>query len=958
LKQFIILCCLVVSKLRANIILGVDLGSDYFKMNILKPGKSFTMVENLQSKTKTPAGVTFKNNERLFGSESLINKAKNSKQTLNFIDRFLGEKYGSTKAEQYIKDNFVNYDMFEDENRKSYQFKLKYNGEDLILSPEEHFGMIFRHIKSLTEQFIGSKVYEVVVSVPNSWGYKKRHSLSQSVRLSGLELKGIVTQNTAAAVQWMSDKSFNETAHYIFYNMGSSYTQASLVSLYSRYETDKKNSTTEYREVTVLAEAWDDSLGGRDFDMRLVKMLMDMHDSSPQKKGKDPVQGNPKIAEKILPQAIKTKEVLSSNKQAAINILGIESGMNLMGSVQKVDFEEKSKDLIDRVYEPIEKLFKISGLTKENITQVELIGGGVRIPKIQEVLKEKMGADLIGVHMNGDDCFAFGTAYLFANSTKHFKVKKRVYSNSGPPFEIKIDIDPYTEKTNHKEFCPEDLESIEYDCTRKISKNTTLFKLRHGSDVTRTVTFKHDSDIQIKAYERKEGAEFQENIQDQQDQLLMTFYVTGFDEVKESLKKDNFTALPKSHLRFRSNEAGLVSLSADVTYEVDVYFAKVKGENDTVEYKYVSEFVEPLSEEDLEKELEIIKSEGKNETDSEYTKIKSIGKSKKSERKIDLTVERVFTFPRPLNKTEFEASKKKLDEIDNNEILRIKNMEARNSLETDIYAKREWIEGQEATTYANSTELVKLDETIKSIAEWYDEDGWNANTTCLIEKHDEIKDLVKPIERRIKKHDKRVKSTENMKKELEKIKKDSEKLLQTKDWLEKHYHENFHIEYTKIETWFNEKMVTQSELTLQEDVHVTGEQIDSKIKALKREFSKFKDIPKPKPVGEKDTEEEKDENKGKDKKFNKEEMEELIKKMKGNNGGYDNLNTEDRIKMEEMMAGFGDIKAEMDRDSENSKEGEVSSENSNTTEDEKTEQPTEEAEEKEDELKGKTETDL
>ena len=229
-----------------------------------------------------------------------------------------------------------------------------------------------------------------------------------------------------------------------------------------------------------------------------------------------------------------------------------------------------------RVNEPIEKLFKLSGLTKENITQVELIGGGVRIPKIQDILANKLGEDKIGVHINGDDCFAFGTAYVFANTTKNFKIKKRVYANTGAPYEIKIDINSFTSKTKYPDFCPsgdEYKDKLAEDCTRAINKNTTLFKIRHGADVTRTVSFKHDSDIQVKLYERMEGSELYESYD---DPLLMTFYVYETDLLKEKMKNYNTTIIPKTHLRFKSNEAGLITLTAEVTFEVDMYLKELK----------------------------------------------------------------------------------------------------------------------------------------------------------------------------------------------------------------------------------------------------------------------------------------------------------------------------------------------------------------------------------------------
>lgn len=890
IKEFIVLISFFASKIIANVALGIDIGSDHFKMNILKPGRPMLMVENLQSKTNTPTGVTFKDDERLYSFETLINKSKDGKQTLNFIDRFLGEKYKDESVENYIKEHFTAYETLEDDDRKTYNFKLKFRGEDLIVSPEEHFGMLFRYMKMLAEKYSASRVYDVYVAVPNCWGYKKRQALSQAVRLANLELKGLVTQNTAAAVHWMSDKSFNETSHFIFYNMGSSYTQATLVTLLSKYETDKKNVTTENREINILAETWDDKLGGRDFNKRIVDLLFEMHDESDQKKGKPPTKGNLKIAEKIIPHSIKIKEILSANKQSVVNILGIESGMNLKGILTKEDFDKRSSDLLSKVYDPIERLLNMTGLSEDNITAIELIGGGVRAPEVIETIKRKLG-NKVGMHMNGDDSVAFGTTYMFANSTKASRTKKRVFANAGAAYEIKIDISSYLDKTKYVEPCNDTPDTINFECLRTINKNTTLFKIRHGNDITRTVSFKHFSDMKVLLKERKEGSEYDPNYIEQE---LMTFYVTGYDDIIPSLKSDNLTIVPKTHLKFKSSEAGLISLTAELTYEVDLYFTKVKGENDTIEFKYLPEFIQPITEKEIEEETEKLKAEGRNETDSIFTKIKSIGKKKKSEKKHDLKVERLYTLPRPLNKTEFDASKKKLDSLDELDILRLKNMEARNNLETDLYAKREFMEGDVAKTYSTEEERKNITDTLQTIYNWYEEDGYNANTTSLISNHNEVKSAIRDLEKRIEKHEKLKDAVYEYEKDIEKMKLNITALLEEREWLKEPYEQSFSIEFNKVEVWYAEKKSEQKDKALTENPVFTSDQVITKLKTLQRQFRTWKDTPKPKPVIEEPVQ-----------KPNKEELEELLKKMQGNeNGGFDNLADKDKAKFEELFVNF------------------------------------------------------
>lgn len=879
LGKTLIIFCFLISAFNATFI-GVDLGSDFFKINMLKPGKTFTMVENIQSKTNTHAGVTLKDRERFIGPECLISKGKNPKQTLNFIDRFLGELYGNTKIDKYIKDHYIAYDLEEDSNRKTYLFKLKYKNEDFLISPEEHFGMIFRFIKMISEKFSGTKIHEVAVSVPNSWGYKKRQSLSTGVKLANLELKSLFTHNTAAAVHFMTDKTFNETTNYIFYNMGSSYTQASLVSMKNIYETDKNNKTTERKEMNVIAETWDDELGGRDIDVVLTKELMKRHDESDQKKGKPSCLNDYKVFERILQNTIKYKEMLSANKEVPINILGIESGMNLKTIYTRNDLENNLSFLNDRVYTPIEKLLNMTGYSIDDIAQVELIGGSIRVPLVQEILKKNLGENRVGMHMNGDDSTAFGTTYMFANTTKQFKVAKKIYINSGAPYELKINIDSYTNKTQYHDPCTDTPETMDFLCFRNINKTTTLFKIRHGSDITRTVSFKHDSDIKIDLMERMEGSS--------DESKISTFYVYGYDDVKLRLKEDNATVLPKTHLKFKSSEAGFVSLTADITYEVDTYFSKVVGENNTVDFKYITNYTAPLSEEELASELELLKQEGKNETDNYYVRLKSIGKTKKSEKVIDLKVEREFSYPRPMNRTEFLEAKRRLDEIDQDELIRMKEMEIRNNLETDIYKRKDWLEREELKDYAKPEELEQINNSLKTISEWYEEDGWNANSTALQLRHDELKDSIAPLEKRIEKHEKIQRSTERFNDELKKVRSETIKIIGKNEWLNGVHHETFTLELIKTETWVNEKLALHNESPKHEDPTISHDIIDNKIRTIHREFKKFREIPKPK--------DEKSDDKKTETKDTKAE-EEWLEKLRKSKDAFGDMSEEEKEKI-------------------------------------------------------------
>jgi molecular chaperone DnaK (HSP70) len=214
------------------------------------------------------------------------------------MHEYLGKRYNDEQMIKFIEEYFVSYDMEEDENRKTYMFKVKFNNEEHKFSTEEVFGMIFRYIKFLSDKFSGGDVRDCVVTVPAYFGYKERNAVVQAVELSKLNLLSLVSENVAAAVQFSLDKKFNETEYYIFYNIGSSNLQASLVSYETIFEEKNKKTVEVGKAIKVLGEAWEKNLGGNAFNYKIIRDLMEKFDKT--RKDKPSVKGDYRVAERLL----------------------------------------------------------------------------------------------------------------------------------------------------------------------------------------------------------------------------------------------------------------------------------------------------------------------------------------------------------------------------------------------------------------------------------------------------------------------------------------------------------------------------------------------------------------------------------------------------------------------------------------------------------------------------------
>ena len=476
--------------------LGIDFGTEFIKVSILKLGNPFKMVENIQSKTKTPSAIAFKDEERLFGSDAMGKKVRLPTQVFVYMHEFLGKKYSSEKIKKFIEEFFISYNTEEDNERKTFNFKVFYNKQNLIFSTEEIFGMLFRYIKFLSDKYGETDVRNCVVTIPAFFGHRERMAISQAVELSELFLKSLITENSAAAVQYSLDKTFNKTENIIFYNMGSSYLQATLVSFLSTFE-NKANKTVEIKkEVNVLGESWE-KIGGNNVNYNFIRYLMEQFDDLPvrKEKGKKSVKNNYKVAERILPSVVKYKEILSANKITPLNILGVEDGINLEGKISREKFEEINEDIFKRIFTPLEKVLEIGKMDISEINQIELLGGSVRIPKVQEILKSKINPNLIGQHMNGDDSMALGAGFVSANFSKTFKLGKKIKFNQGPNYGIKISMQMQNiDNNNH-------------------NKNETIFNIRTLPNTQKKIEIKYDRDFLIKIYQffDEENEELEDN---------------------------------------------------------------------------------------------------------------------------------------------------------------------------------------------------------------------------------------------------------------------------------------------------------------------------------------------------------------------------------------------------------------------------------------------------------------
>jgi molecular chaperone DnaK (HSP70) len=141
-----------------------------------------------------------------------------------------------------------------------------------------------------------------------------------------------------------------------------------------------------------------------------------------ERKGKPSVMENVRAVSRLKKESVKIMEILSANKFASIKVPELLDYVTLKFNLERETFEEYNKEFFTKVIKPVNQALDKAGLTIDDIDDVELLGGGIRVPMINEILQNALNKEM-NVHLNGDEAMCFGAAFIASNSSADFKVK-------------------------------------------------------------------------------------------------------------------------------------------------------------------------------------------------------------------------------------------------------------------------------------------------------------------------------------------------------------------------------------------------------------------------------------------------------------------------------------------------------------------------------------------------------
>ncbi len=366
-------------------ILGIDLGTTNSCMAVMD-GTTFKIIPNAEGANTTPSVVAFtKNGERLVGQTAKRQAVTNPKNTIFSVKRFMGRKFSEVKDEI----SRVPYEVVEGKNGDAY-----IKAGDRTYSPPEISAMILQKLKTDAEAYLGEKITEAVITVPAYFNDTQRQATKDAGRIAGLDVKRIINEPTAASLAYGLDKKKDETI--AVYDLGGGTFDISILEIGDGvFEVKATNGDTH--------------LGGDDFD----RVVMDWLAEEFKKENGVDLRNDPQALQRLKEAGEKAKCELSSSMSSDINLPFItmnQSGpLHLQMTLTRAQLEKLCDPLIERSVPPCEACIRDSGLGKDKINEVILVGGMTRMPRVQDVAKRIFNRD---PHkgVNPDEVVAAGAA--------------------------------------------------------------------------------------------------------------------------------------------------------------------------------------------------------------------------------------------------------------------------------------------------------------------------------------------------------------------------------------------------------------------------------------------------------------------------------------------------------------------------------------------------------------------
>jgi hypoxia up-regulated 1 len=757
LLPVLILLCLSSTASAASAVLGIDLGTEYIKAALVKPGIPLEIVLTKDSKRKEAATVAFKPSrlqgtdvetlpERLYGGDAMALAARFPGDVYPNLKVLLGTSVDSSAAMEYGSRypglNMESIVRNETSKIATIGFKSQaFDKEEPPFLVEELLAMELKNIKRNAEAAAGkgTEITDAVLTIPAFYTAEERRALELAADLAGLKALGLVSDGLAVGLNYATSRTFPSITEgatpefHLVYDMGAGSTTATVLKFQGRTvkNVGKRNRTIQ--EVQVMSTSSSKGLGGDIWNQLILDDMMAKFIDTPRMQKLDVmpvhVRKNGKTMARLWKEAERMRQVLSANSQTSATFEGLFfEDVNFKYKLSRAEFEELAVLHASEVGVPLVHALDAANISIEALNSVILHGGAVRTPFVQKHLESVVGgSSKIRTNVNADEAAVLGAAFKAAGLSPSFRVKD-IRAHDTPGYDVGLKWTNEGRQWTQKLFTQKSLIGAEKQVPFRVLEDFK-FELRH--------------------------------IVDEEDIPILEAGTLNLTASAAQLKDKHGCVPANISTKFTMRLSPLNGLpevvSGSVSCEVEA--AKDGGVIDNVKGLFgfgsrKSEDQEPLKE-DNDSEIGTTPTNQSTSAVSQTIPSASTSSTDKPAKPSTTT----FTIPLsvttrplglnlPLTPDQSARIRTRLRNLDSSDHARVRRAEALNALESFTYRARDYL--TDPGFIAHSTQPVRdtLEQKLSEVSEWLYGDGIDAESSDFQDRLKGLKSLVDPILRR------------------------------------------------------------------------------------------------------------------------------------------------------------------------------------------------------------------
>ncbi|EFR04032.1 hypoxia up-regulated protein 1 [Nannizzia gypsea CBS 118893] len=744
-------------------VIGIDLGTEYIKAVLVKPGIPLEIVLTKDSKRKEAAVVAFKPGressptfpERFYGGDASSLAARfpddvyANLKTLLGIPMNTGVQGSGSDNENLVEMYRRRYPALKIEaasgDRGTVGFRSEKVGAKDAKEPflvEELLSMQLKQVKANAEALggKGTSIRKAAITIPPYYTAEEKRSVELAAGLADLDIVSMVSDGLAVGINYATSRTFPNVSdgkkpeYHVIFDMGAGSTSANVLRFQGRTVKDVGKFNKTVQEIHVLGTAWDKTMGGDVFNQLIVDDMVEKFVGT-KKLGDatvSQVKAHGKTMAKLWKDSERVRQVLSANTETTVSFENLyQEDINFKYTLTRAEFERLTEKYARQVTIPLTEAISAAGLKISDIESVILHGGATRTPFVQKAL-ETAADGKIRTNVNADEAAVFGAAFKAASLSPSFRVKEiRTHDTSGYSINMRWksgDKDrqqnlftPYSESGGVKHLTVKNLE----DFTLQFSQ----VYIRNGKSVEAPILEAQTANLTASSTKLKD--EFgcaPVNITTMVSVRLNP--VNGLPEVVGG----------SVSCEIQNEKKGVVE-------DVKEFFGLGSKKSEQ----------EPLMEGDEAIDLDATSSKSTTSTGgsssssatASASSSKENGKAGKESKTRIESIHVAFTSTvlgtPPVTSEEMRRIRDRLSAFDASDLARVHREEAFNELEAYIYQGQHWLDEETFTKATRNDFLKQWEEKLAVSGDWLHEDGTNAGIEELKDKLRDLKEFVRPV---------------------------------------------------------------------------------------------------------------------------------------------------------------------------------------------------------------------